>query len=179
MNRIKDVFKLLEEAGILGGLRDIFLEINNPHHRKNSIEELIAYARKEKGIVVGFKPFPDRLYGDSNEIGTLKYILLNRSTSRLKQDFTMRHELGHHELGHFRKNQPEDIAELQAHIFAAFHFLQTKRWHMKKSDYDEYIRENPEAIIYPLALAIFFSGAIAAGLVWQAKDWISSIFTKD
>ena len=179
MNRIKDVFKLLEEAGILSGLRDIFLEINNPHHRKNSIEELIAYARKEKGIVVGFKPFPDRLYGDSNEIGALKYILLNRSTSRLKQDFTMRHELGHHELGHFRKNQPEAISEFQAHTFAAFHFWQTKRWQMNESECEEYIRENPEAIIYPLASVVFFGGAIAAGLIWQAKDWISSMLTND
>jgi len=179
MNRIKDVFKRLEEAGILAEWTDIFLKVKNPAHRKNSIEELISYARKEKGIKVGFVPFPDGLYGDSNEIGPLKYILLNPSKSRHQQDYTMRHELGHHELGHFRKNQPEAISEFQAHMFAAFHFWQTKYWHMKKSDSDEYIRENPEARIYPLAFAVFFSGAIAAGLVWQAKDWISSILTED
>ena len=91
----------------------------------------------------------------------------------------MRHDLGHHELGHCRKNQPKVISEFQANTFAALHFFQTKRWQMNESECEEYIRENPEAIIYPFTLAIFFSGAIAAGLVWQAKDWISSIFTKD
>ena len=179
MNRIKDIFELLDAVGILDDLADFFSVVNNPKHQKNSLEELVSYAREEKGIKVEFVPFPDGLLGDANEIGKLKYILLNQFKSRLSQDFTMRHDLAHHEFGHFRKNQPEDISELQAHMFAAFHFWQNKRQHMKKSDFDEYIRENPEAFIYPLTVALFFSGAIATGLVWQAIDWISSIFTKD
>ncbi len=178
MNRIKDIFELLDAVGILDDLADFFLVVNNPKHQKESLEELISYARKEKGIVVGHKPFPDGLCGDANDIGTLKFILLNQFKSRLNQYFTMRHELAHHEFEHFRTNQHQDIAELQANMFAAFHFWQNKRLHMNKSDFEEYIRENPEAFLYPLMIALFFSGAIAAGLVWQAKDWISSILTE-
>ena len=179
MNRIKDIFELLDAVGILDDLADFFLVVNNPKHQINSFEELISYARKEKGIKVEFVFFPDKLLGDSNEIGPLKYILLNLLNSRLTQDFTMRHELAHHEFGHFRTNQQEGISELQAHMFAAFHFWQNKRWQMNESECEEYIRENPEAIIYPLASVVFFGGAIAAGLIWQAKDWISSMLTND
>lgn len=172
MNKIQYLFNQLYETDLFSSLKQAAIKAGEISQDRNldSVDALVAFA-KEQSIHIEFtSDLPEKTQGGlAIEIEGEKVIFVDKHRSDDYSLHTIRHELGHQLLNHLPgSKQREPYLEVEANLFALFLFL----FRRKKLDATDYLRENPEVLVYTLMMALCFLSIVVGGAAWEFRDWI-------
>lgn len=121
----------------------------------------ISIAAERAGYEVCCVDLPENVSGFAVLIAGKPYIAVNRAKSPQHRLYTIAHELGHQILHLDTAQDPnQDLAEFQAHMFAASLVLGTTN----DDEREDVVKQNPESLLVP-AVAIFMTLVIAVILL--------------